>query len=436
MLSNFFLRITGHKMPQESIDGYVAKILSKYQYPDRAKRDVSNAIHRYKNLRPKLDTYVFNDGTRQELACLDGTIPVMYKGTYYHIPVCIWLLDSHPYNSPMCYVKPTADMQIKASRHVDTNGRVYLPYLHNWNPDSSDLLGVIQVMIIVFGEQPPVYAKPKIQNSSAYTSTPYPAEPSSFMPMPNVGTTYPPYPPVPSTGQPPYPPVSSAFPPYSGGYPPAASGGFPGYGGINTASGGLPATNSYPPTSTTPYPPTTASSLSQQSGTGTITQEHIHASLYSAVEDKVKKHLREVLAQSQAEMEVLKKTEEDLNKGKSKLEDIINRLQMEQNHLEKNIHILRSKEIEMDELLAKVEKQEQIDIDEAVVAPAPLYKQILNAFAEENATEDAVYYLGEALRKGVISLDLFLKHVRSLSWKQFMLKALIQKCREKANLPH
>ncbi|GFY75530.1 tumor susceptibility-like protein [Trichonephila inaurata madagascariensis] len=67
------------------------KFSDQYQYPDRAKRDVSNAIHRYKNLRPKLDTYVFNDGTRQELACLDGTIPVMYKGTYYHIPVCIWL---------------------------------------------------------------------------------------------------------------------------------------------------------------------------------------------------------------------------------------------------------------------------------------------------------------------------------------------------------
>ncbi|GIY29682.1 tumor susceptibility gene 101 protein [Caerostris extrusa] len=302
------IELEGNKMPQESIDGYVAKILSKYQYPDRAKRDVSNAIHRYKNLRPKLDTYVFNDGNRQELACLDGTIPVMYKETYYHIPTC----------------------RLKLHVMLILMGE-FICHIYNWNSDSSDLLGVIQVMIIVFGEQPPVYAKPKL-NSSAYTSTPYPAEPSSFMPMPNVGTTYPPYPPVPTAAQqPPYPAVSTAFPPYSGGYP-AATGGYPSYGGMNTASGGLPATNSYPPTSTTPYPPTTASNLSQQSSTGTITQEHIHASLYSAVEDKVKKHLREVLAQSQAEMEVLKKTEEDLNKGKKqKLEDIINQaFKMEQ----------------------------------------------------------------------------------------------------------
>jgi Vps23 core domain len=35
--------------------------------------------------------------------------------------------------------------------------------------------------------------------------------------------------------------------------------------------------------------------------------------------------------------------------------------------------------------------------------------RLLNAFAEEQATEDAIYYMGEALRKGVIELDVFLK---------------------------
>lgn len=433
-------------MPQESLDSYIGQILSKYQYPDKAKKDVLAAIRQYKNLRVKLDSYVFNDGSRQELACLDGTIPVMYKGTYYHIPVCIWLLDSHPYNSPMCYVKPTSDMQIKASRHVDTNGRVYLPYLHNWQPDSSDLLGVIQVMIIVFGETPPVYSKPKLPNATPYTSTPYPSEPSSYMPMPNVGYTYPPYPPAPSsTGSTPYPPVSTPYPAYGGGvgmvgaYPPP---GYPAATGYshNSATGGMHAPNSYPPTATStatpPYPPTTASNMSLQSSTGTITEEHIHASLLSAVEDKLKKRLREVLAQSQAEIEVLKRTEEDLNKGKVKLQEIISKMNHEQKNLERNIVTMSYKEGEINEIQQKLDGQKQVSIDDAVIAPAPLYNQILNSFAEENATEDAVYYLGEALRKGVIDLDIFLKHVRSLSWKQFMLKALMQKCREKANLPH
>lgn len=60
--------------------------------------------------------------------------------------------------------------------------------------------------------------------------------------------------------------------------------------------------------------------------------------------------------------------------------------------------------------------------------------RLLNAYAEEAATEDAIYYMGEALRNGVIDLDIFLKQVRQLSRKQFMLRALMQKCRQKAGL--
>lgn len=59
---------------------------------------------------------------------------LLHTGSTYNIPICIWLLDNHPLSSPMVYVKPTPDMLIKASRHVDQNGKVYLPYLHEWNP--------------------------------------------------------------------------------------------------------------------------------------------------------------------------------------------------------------------------------------------------------------------------------------------------------------
>ena len=37
------------------------------------------------------------------------------------------------------------------------------------------------------------------------------------------------------------------------------------------------------------------------------------------------------------------------------------------------------------------------------------FHRLLNSFAEEQAIEDAIYYLGEALRKDVIDLDVFLK---------------------------
>lgn len=61
--------------------------------------------------------------------------PIRTDNTY-HIPICIWLMDTHPYNAPLAYVQPTSDMQIKVSRFVDHNGKIYLPYLHEWNPVS------------------------------------------------------------------------------------------------------------------------------------------------------------------------------------------------------------------------------------------------------------------------------------------------------------
>ena len=65
----------------------------------------------------------------------------------------------------------------------------------------------------------------------------------------------------------------------------------------------------------------------------------------------------------------------------------------------------------------------------------PLFKQLLNSYAEEAAIEDAVYYLGEALRQNVVDCETFLKHVRKLSRRQFFLRATMNKCRQTAGLP-
>lgn len=161
--------------------------------------------------------------------------------------------------------------------------------------------------------------------------------------------------------------------------------------------------------------------------------------------------------------------------------------------MDRNISILTEKTAELRNVVEKSSSQETFDVDEAVVPTAPLYKQydavfyscrtvlslsgrvsnlvfrcrLLTAFAEESALEDAMYYVGEALRRNVIDLDVFLKvpyviphsssllyrhltcwyvfylallfgllqHTRELSRKQFMQRALILKCRERAGLP-
>ena len=60
-------------------------------------------------------------------------------GNTYNIPIAIWLLETHPLNAPLVFVRPTSGMQIRISKHVDHNGKVYLPYLHIWSPVSLNL---------------------------------------------------------------------------------------------------------------------------------------------------------------------------------------------------------------------------------------------------------------------------------------------------------
>lgn len=179
---------------------------------------------------------------------------------------------------------------------------------------------------------------------------------------------------------------------------------------------------------------------------GTIGEDTIRASLISAVSDKLRWRMKEEMDRAQAELDALKRTEEDLKKGHQKLEEMVSRLDQEvvrrpllfvlvftlfflffflpryqtlfllfnrfpqQAEVDRNIELLKKKDEELSEALEKMENQtENNDIDDIIVPTAPLYKQILNLYAEENAIEDTIFYLGEALRRGVIDLEVFLK---------------------------
>uniref|UniRef100_A0A182JGT1 UEV domain-containing protein n=1 Tax=Anopheles atroparvus TaxID=41427 RepID=A0A182JGT1_ANOAO len=385
----------------------LGRMLSSYRDPTTTKKDVLNALRIYHGLQHRVEEYVFNDGSTKHLLNLHGTIPVKFKGNTYNIPVCIWLMDTHPRNAPICYVKPTPDMRIKVSAYVDFNGKIYLPYLHDWNPKSADLLDLIQIMSVTFGEVPPVYSK------GPETYTP----PSYIPPTPATSTSY--MPPYPTQQFPQYPGAGAGYNNY---VPPGAGSAMPAYG---MPSYGMP---TYPPA------PGAMGGATQgvNQGTGTITEEHIRASLISAVEDKLKRRVQEKVNQCQAEVQTLKRTQQELTEGQTKIKDILSRLERDEKELTKSITVLKDKEKDLERALESLENVESIDVDEAVTTTAPLYKQLLNAYAEEAAIEDATYFMGEALRSGVIDLEVFLKQVRQLTRKQFMLRALMQKCRQKA----
>lgn len=163
---------------------------------------------------------------------------------------------------------------------------------------------------------------------------------------------------------PPYPPTSY---PQSSGF-----GGFPAYPPSNMA---YPSYNPYP----APYPPYSGAGYGAPSvitGTGTIKEEHIRESLLTAIEEKLMRRMKELFLQNQAELETLQRTQDELKQGKTKLNTILNKLEKEQNDLDKNITLLKDKEQELEKAIEKLSNEEEIDVDDAVTTTAPLFKQL------------------------------------------------------------
>ena len=234
------------------------------------------------------------------------------------------------------------------------------------------------------------------------------ASPAGVYPPSTAYPPYPPYPPAPSAGATGYPP---AVPPSNFGYP-----GYP------------PVNPSFP----------SVASPSSSSNFATVSEDHIKASLISAIEEQVRKKTNDQVSQKEAEIEVLRNTCSDLEKGKEKLGEMISRMETDLVVIAEAKRLLSEKNRQFSEVISKLDSPgaEKPNVEESFGPLEPLYKQLLNAYAEENAITDAMHYLLEALQKGVIDLDQFLKHTRELSRKQFMQRALMHKCRERAGLPY
>lgn len=169
------------------------------------------------------------------------------------------------------------------------------------------------------------------------------------------------------------------MPPYPLATPSGSAGGgmpYPMMGGNSGATGG--ANPPYP----TPYPPATSSygasggpigpGMANQS---TISEEHIKASLISAVEDKIRRQVTERRNQYEAEMNTLSRTRDELMEGRSKIIEISCRLENEERDLKSHLEMLRTKDLELGKQLETLNRIDRIDVDDAVTTTAPLYKQ-------------------------------------------------------------
>ncbi|OXB74139.1 UNVERIFIED_CONTAM: hypothetical protein H355_004476 [Colinus virginianus] len=118
--------------------------LGKYKFRDLTVEEVTAVSRAHPNFSFSMNTYTFKDGSQKDLLNFSGTVPVKY-GNSYNIPIRLWILDSHPFAPPICFLKPTANMGISVGKHVDAHGRIYLPYLQNWSHGVADKIVLLDL---------------------------------------------------------------------------------------------------------------------------------------------------------------------------------------------------------------------------------------------------------------------------------------------------
>lgn len=144
------------------LDQYLSRIKC-YRDLNRVRSDVLNILQSTLSLQPNCGIpplKVQNASLQSMLLYLSGTLPILFKGNQYNIPITIWLPDAYPYIPPAIFVTPTIEMMIKEKhKHVDSIGIVYHPYISTWNQQNCNIVELCKVIVIVFEEDPPVRQK-------------------------------------------------------------------------------------------------------------------------------------------------------------------------------------------------------------------------------------------------------------------------------------
>jgi ESCRT-I complex subunit TSG101 len=134
----------------------LSKLVQEYVDVNRTFSDVARSLEAYRSLRPSTDVYsiytvnifdgswltvlAFENGASSLLLHLTGTLPVSFRGNLYSFPVELWIPRSYPSEAPIALVIPTQEMVIRPGQHVSGEGRIYHPYLANWQPNVSGLM--------------------------------------------------------------------------------------------------------------------------------------------------------------------------------------------------------------------------------------------------------------------------------------------------------
>ena len=162
------------------VNRQLARLGGVYRDPARVNRDASTLLKSSvgQHLQPIAAVHTDDRGHTDTVLVLQGTIAIHFRGNTYQLLMDIYLISGYPIRPPVAYVRLAPNMYLKENhKHVGSDGKVYLPYLHEWHADTHNLVELTVAMSSVFSADPPVFSRPP-------AAAPAPASPTRHSPPP------------------------------------------------------------------------------------------------------------------------------------------------------------------------------------------------------------------------------------------------------------
>jgi ESCRT-I complex subunit TSG101 len=383
-------------------DPRVTTLLSRlgglYRDPSRVDRDAASLLKSSAgvHLTPGIAPLVENNGDSSHCLVLQGTIAMVFRGQTYQLLVDIYLPPGYPIRPPVSYVRLAPSMYLKENHaHVGSDGMVYLPYTHEWNPHSHTLIEMVIAMSSVFSADPPVFTR----------STPAP-----------------PPPPPPSSSLPPPPAYTSSS--YIGNNKPSAdSERF-----IQEQIERIVADEAEEANRVAELARRAAKEeeeKAQQIAAQRTWEDKKTVQIKDQVNRKIEAHLLELSIRTKQNVQNDLRDQQKLEKSKASIAEELEYMQKTEQSLEQHISTVDKKTQEIEQWLetSKESKQEEVSVDDLVQPVTSLHSQMLDKSAENAALTDALYFLDRGFYMGQMDCTTHLKSVRKLAKRQFLVRA-------------
>jgi ESCRT-I complex subunit TSG101 len=363
-----------------------------------------------------------NNVTSTAVLVLQGTVAMHFRGNTYQILVDMYIIPSYPNRPPVCYVRlADANMYLKENhRHVGRDGRIYMPYLHEWHPQTHNLVELVVAMSSLFSADPPVFTRPSTSTSTTIirTSGTTPSTTAQYV-----------------TPQPP-PPSSSSF--------------------LMSSS----SNNNTTASMREQLEAIMAAEVAEANAAAEVArnaarieQETIERqaferaqleSIKEQVAAKIQHYFREQTIQTKR---IIREDYIDKEKLASPhpetIASQIQYLQKTKEDLERKIAVVQTCKADIQEWLQEEQSSSSSNtndenhkksIDDLCVPQTALDRQLLELAAQNASITDALYFLDRAILEDVISCDLHLKTVRKLAKQQFLIRAHVLKIQQQQQL--